>query len=227
MAEAAIINPAVRADPPPRGRCRCGYDLRGIESQVCPECGRRIERLPLWIIRRREPLTTSAELGFWLMLLLACLELFLLMPLSLSLFVWLCSFVLIMSRYWVRNFWFWSIRRKYPEVRSFPAERSALWRARGWFGLGLLFTLLSVPQYVGLLVDLPWLNRAVHRVYEAEPLESPHQVRWCGLHAVRDLAVEPGGVYFKLGMRNATYAPEGLPWEFDTGYEILIDRLRN
>lgn len=26
--------------PPPAGHCmRCGYDLRGIDSQVCPECG--------------------------------------------------------------------------------------------------------------------------------------------------------------------------------------------
>jgi len=25
------------------GRCRCGYDLRGLLSEVCPECGRPVE----------------------------------------------------------------------------------------------------------------------------------------------------------------------------------------
>ena len=28
--------------PPKPGHCRCGYDLRGNESGVCPECGRGV-----------------------------------------------------------------------------------------------------------------------------------------------------------------------------------------
>ncbi len=28
-------------DPTPR--CRCGYDIRGLESSVCPECGEWVQ----------------------------------------------------------------------------------------------------------------------------------------------------------------------------------------
>jgi hypothetical protein len=227
MTDVASSTLGVHGDPPPRGRCRCGYDLRGIESRVCSECGKTIEALPQWVIKRSAPVIWPAKLGFWCMLLLAGLELLLLMPLPLSLFLWLCVFVSIMSRYWVRNFWFWRTRWRYGGLSPMPTERLALWRARGWFGLGLLVTLLSVPQYVGLLVDLPWLNKAVHRVYEVEPLESPHHLSWCGLHPVSNLTVTPSGVYFEIGMRDAAYSPQGLPWQFDTGYEKLIENLGN
>ena len=44
---AAVAIPTLLASrfwpkPPKPGHCRCGYDLRGNESGVCPECGNEV-----------------------------------------------------------------------------------------------------------------------------------------------------------------------------------------
>jgi hypothetical protein len=45
LAVTAVINATrqIRLEAGPEGCCRCGYDLSGVASDICPECGAPVE----------------------------------------------------------------------------------------------------------------------------------------------------------------------------------------
>ncbi len=140
-------------------------------------------------------------------------EVFFLPPRLLGLFLWLVAYTIIMYRYWRRSHFIWSTGRKYRiALKVTSVEKSAVWRARRWFAIGLLLTLFRAPLITAFLIDLPWLNQGVTRVYEREPLLSPHQWDLCGINDVSSLYVSPSGVYLTLGIQPLAYCPDGLNW---------------
>src|SRR5580704_6545204 len=133
MTDAASSTLGARADPPARGRCRCGYDLRGIASRVCPECGRVIEfhlTLSQFAIDRiLKPVRWPAKLAFRAMLVLVIVEATVLLPQVLGLFLWLCAYSVIMYRYWRRTRHLYKMRRKYRiDLKPVRAENLVVWR---------------------------------------------------------------------------------------------------
>ena len=151
------------------------------------------------------------------MVILTTAEAVLFLPRVLGLFLWLCTYAPIMYRYWRRSHRIWLTNRKYKiQMKISPTENAVIWRARRWFAIGLLLTLLNGAQIAAFLVDLPWLNYEARQLYEVEPIAAPHYWVWCGINPVTYLQVYPSGVYVYLGMGSFAYS-EGYPYDEDGG----------
>jgi hypothetical protein len=189
----------------------CGYDLRGLDSYRCPECGREFDpdwAVPQAVIHLFDPVFWPAKMAKLGAVLLLSAEAIFLPPLWLALCAWLLVFVAIGNSYYRlvikrRS----AIKRHHLPTLSIEGEPAMRWRARKWFAASLVLTLLSAPQFLIIAVELPWLNYKAQHMYEAEPLLAPHSTwNWCVVHPVSNLSVQPSGVYFDLGLTSLSYS---------------------
>jgi len=155
------------------------------------------------------PVNWPARRALRLMIALLAAEAIVLMPMVLGLSLWLYAYSVTMYPYWRRVHLIQSVAKRYNEnLPIAAAEHSMVWRARRWFGIGLLLTILQAPQIVTFLIELPWLNSTARRLYEVEPLDAPHRWHWCGVNPVWGLDVRPSGAYLILGVRRVAYCSE-------------------
>ncbi len=206
----AISTPPNR-DPPPRGRCTdCGYDLRGIPSTCCPECGAQIPLLtplsPENIEAILSPVKWPISATKFSMTLFLLLQAVLLPRALFGLPVLLITYCAIMFPYWCRVRWIRKIAKRHAiNLPIRQTEKSMIWQTRCWFAIALLLTWYEVPQTISVAIESPWLQSRARQLYEVEPLLAKHEWRRCGIHAITDLDVFPSGVSFNLGLRQMAY----------------------
>lgn len=208
---AGILNPP-NLDPLPRGHCNdCGYDLRGIASTCCPECGAQIPILtplsPEKIEAILSPVRWPISATKCSLILLLLLQAVLLSRALLGMALLLLSYCAIMFPYWLRVHGIRKIARQQAiDLSIRPAEKSMIWQIRCWFAIALLLTWYEVPQTACVAIEFPWLQNKARRLYEVEPLLAKHEWDRCGIHAVTNLYVSPAGVYFNLGLKQMAYS---------------------
>jgi hypothetical protein len=207
---AGILNPP-NLDPPPRGRCNdCGYDLRGILSPRCPECGAQIpiltplspEKIEAILSPVRWPISATKCSLIPLLLLQAVL----LSRALLGMALLVLAYCAIMFPYWRRVHGI----RKMAKIHAIHlpirgTEKSMIWQTRCWFAIALLLTWYEVPQTACIAIEFPWLQNKARQLYEVEPLLAKHEWDRCGIHSVTELYVSPSGVYFNLGLKRMAY----------------------
>jgi hypothetical protein len=198
-------------DPPPSGSCsHCGYDLRGITSPVCPECGcpipiqtplspQQIDSIlapPIWPIR-------AIQISMILMILIQAV---LLSRALLGMFLLLVVYCSVMFPYWRRIRRIRKISKKHAiKLPIRPEEKSMIWQTRWWFAIALFLTWFEIPQMICIAIESPWIESRSRQLYEVEPLLAQHEWHRCGIHAVTNLDVSPSGVFFDLGLKQMAY----------------------
>jgi hypothetical protein len=200
------------ADPAYIGKCwKCGYDLRGIESRKCPECGRefdpanvfsflRAESCGRWAMRYLRPVRWPAQVAKWSMIVLSLAAGGLLIHRTVIVALCVLVYLLIAMPYLVRSL----IKRGLvASLRVHPSvlrnDRAVLQSARLWLFGGLLINFWAIPQIIVLAADMPWLDHEARRLYCQVPMlgSYPRSER-CGFLHISNVEVNPRGVSFTV-----------------------------
>jgi hypothetical protein len=198
----------------------CGYCLKGLAEQRCPECGKGFdpqnaatfiptESCPRGVIWLITPARWPADLsvGFTILLLIISAAYFvpLYIPLALWLIVYLIITIPFLLRSWIRQIAIDRFRLN-PELRK--VDNYTARKARKWLAAALILTALKIPSLVLICCELPWLSHEAHWLYDEEGMMAnyPHRL-WFGPIPVRVNDVIPWGVYFKVQGRGIVYCP--------------------
>lgn len=213
---------------PPGAVCRgCGYDLTGLETSRCPECGREFD--PARPATMRFPATERAAWRRWggdlflrelakptdrptraVPAFAAAVSLWGASMgrgayvLWVGLFFWFCL-VTGHGVVWVMRQIAYSLGGLTPEQAR--VDRRFEWRAIRWAAATAVLIALGVPVRVGFWISRPWLNGVVREARRSSPNDATPPARyWAGIypiwHVGRDMHgvfVEPpgGGFFFK------------------------------
>ena len=182
----------------------CGYSLRGLGENRCPECGRGFEpgdawsyRTPgsgpgwaIWLARSPRKWMIWVYLCWAAVMLVACS-----VPGNWEPAITLAGvFAVVASGHWLLHVLIAVHVRYYFKLPTveFGSElrRWTAWPLLVVVVVGLV--LFRVPLYARFFVSLPWLEAAANRA------GAPHATeRWIGLFHVNDVTVEETGTYFE------------------------------
>jgi hypothetical protein len=213
---------------PEQNCAKCGYSLRGLISTCCPECGKEFDPNPPYppqVMELLKPVDWPARSAKVLTIVLIVTEALLWPPPWFALFWWLCIYVGIMGSYWKRD----SAKRHAIRRLKISGQYSAneppmLWRARRWLGIGLVLTLLQAPQFGLFAIEFPLLSQNVHRLYEKETANGPHNWHWCLFQPIWDLEVNPAGIEFYMGTTDVAYDGLGSLHAGENGWHHVFGR---
>ena len=224
MIQTTPASPPTPPGPAPRGQCRqCHYDLRGIESGRCPECG--------WPYELSDVLSTP--LGKRLMkptrwlapaaIAIAALPLTfdaLLLPTPLTLLLLFFLWVVVATPYIYR-----SRRRqrilfhRYPKHLLVDPDMPARTRIASIFLITAMLIWSGLWQRAVIYANLPWLDSYADQLYDKTPMDAPLPTArvWRGTLPVTPTWLDPTGVSFQVGFGTLIYSPSS-PASFPDGY---------
>jgi hypothetical protein len=223
----ATVTPSRDTDPPAWGRCwKCKYDLRGITSKCCPECGEPFELAEVLktpeSIRLMKPMRWPGRLAFPFACCALLLDL-LLMPTPITLLFLALLWMIIVGFYLVKS---WIRRRRL--FRRFPhsvlIDPDVHTRSR----IASIFLIFAVIIWSGLAQRAFILINPVHSfasdLYEKEPMfqieaTMPQSWRFCGVMPVRATSIGPSGVTIDVGFGEVEYGPNDTPKYKASGWD--------
>jgi hypothetical protein len=184
MSEQGVIGG--QTDAPVGARClRCGYALRGLTTNTCPECGESFEPTQPWTMwlpgawRRREmgslrPVGWNYRRLKWLLVLIVVGSAWFVAPHPKPTLLLVCVWLVYALPYLRRRE---ARRRLFAKNPSLPAELrqvddADIWRLRKYFTIAFLIVATQLPFAVAYAISYPFLEPTARHWVRDVPWDS-------------------------------------------------------